>query len=161
MSESFVKELENRVLYFEDMTVGDRFETGGRTVTEGDIVAFAGLSGDFHSLHMDAEYAAKTPHGQRIAHGLLILSMSSGLTQRLPLMRFIERSTIGLAGIDCKFLKPTFIGDTVHVALEVVEKIPGKKPDRGTVAMKRSVINQHGETVMEATVRIVLKRNQS
>lgn len=157
MAESLLQQVEGHISYFEDLNVGDRFETGGRTVTEADIVAFAGLSADFHSLHMDAEYAAKTVHGQRIAHGLLVLSMVSGLSARLPLMRFMERSTLGLAGIECKFLKPVFIGDTVHVVLEVAEKVPGRKPDRGTIVMRRTAVNQGGETVIEATWRIVLK----
>ena len=154
---SLLDEMESRVLYFEDVGLGEKFETAGRTVTEADIVGFAGLSGDFHALHMDAEFAAKTPHGQRIAHGMLVLAMSSGLAQRLPLMKLIERSTIGLAGIEVRFPKPTFIGDTIRILVEVAEKIPGKKPDRGTVVLKRLAVNQRGETVMEASVRLVLR----
>ncbi len=152
-----LRQIEGHTSYFEDLTVGDRFVSGGRTVTEADIVGFAGLSADFHSLHMDAEFAAATPHGRRIAHGLLVLAMVSGLCARLPVMRFMERATLGLAGIECRFLKPVFIGDTVHAALEIVEKRPGKKPDRGTIVMRRSAVNQHGETVLEATWRIVVR----
>jgi acyl dehydratase len=157
MTDSLLRDIDGQVSYFDDLVLGERFESGGRTVTEADIVAFAGLSGDFHSLHMDAEYAAKTPHGRRIAHGMLVLSMMSGLAARLPLMRCIEKTTLGLAGIECRFLKPVFIGDTVHVALEVAEKLPGKKPDRGTVVMRRCAVNQHGEIVIEALSRIVLR----
>ena len=158
VTDSLLKDIEKQVYFFEDVTVGERYETSGRTVTESDVVTFAGLSGDFHSLHMDAEYAAQTPHGKRIAHGLLILAMSSGLAQRLPFMKFIERSTLGLLGIESRFMKPVFLGDTVRIVVEVADKTPGKKPDRGTVVLKRHAINQRGETVMEATVRIVLKR---
>jgi acyl dehydratase len=147
--------------YFDDVQLGERFESGGRTVTEADIVGFAGLSGDFHSLHMDAEYAAKTPHGQRIAHGLLVLSMMSGLAARLPIMRAIERATLGVAGIECRFLKPVFIGDTIRVQVEIAGKTPGRKPDRGTLAMRRTALNQRGEAVLEATWQIVLRRNAS
>jgi acyl dehydratase len=157
MSGSLLAQLENTTLYFEDIQAGARFESAGRTVTESDIVAFAGLSGDFNSLHMDAQFAAATPHGQRIAHGLLVLAMVSGLATRLPLMKLIEKSILGLAGLECRWLRPAFIGDTLHVVLEIVEKEPGRKPDRGTLVMKRSAVNQRGETVMESTWRIVLK----
>jgi acyl dehydratase len=150
-------QLEDRALYFDDLAVGESFTTGGRTVTEADIVNFAGLSGDYHSLHMDAEYAATTPLGRRIAHGMLVVAMTSGLVAKLPLMRFLERTTIGLAGVSCRFLKPVFIGDTIRVDLQVAEKVPGKKPDRGTVVMRRSVRNQHGELVIEGDWKIVLR----
>jgi acyl dehydratase len=157
MSRNLLAEIEGTTLYFDDLNVGARFQTSGRTVTEGDIVAFAGLSGDFNSLHMDAEFAAGTPHGQRIAHGLLVLAMTSGLSTRLPLMKLIEKAILGLAGLECKWVKPAFIGDTLHAVTEIVAKEPGRKPDRGTLVMKRVAVNQHGETVMESTWRLVLK----
>jgi acyl dehydratase len=157
MSSTLLAAIESTTLYFDDLDAGARFETAGRTVTEGDIVAFAGLSGDFNSLHMDAEVAATTPHGQRIAHGLLVLSIVSGLSTRLPLMKLIEKAILGLAGLECRWLRPAFIGDTLHVVVEIVAKEPGRKPDRGTLVMKRTAVNQHGETVMESTWRIVLK----
>ena len=157
MGSSLLDAIEGTTLYYDDLEVGDRFETVGRTVTEADIVGFAGLSGDFNSLHMDAEFAATTPHGQRIAHGLLVLSIASGLSTRLPLMKLIERAILALAGLECKWLKPTFVGDTVHVVVEIQGKEPGRKPDRGTLVTKRSAINQRGETVMESVWRIVLK----
>lgn len=157
MSSSLLDAIESTTLYFEDLEAGARFETAGRTVTESDVVAFAGLSGDFNSLHMDAEFAATTPHGQRIAHGLLVLSIVSGLSTRLPLMKLIEQAILGLAGLECRWLKPALIGDTLHVAVEIMAKEPGRKPDRGTVVMKRSAVNQRGETVMESTWRIVLR----
>ena len=157
MSSNLLAAIENTTLYFDDLSVGDRFETSGRTVTEGDIVAFAGLSGDFNSLHMDAEFATSTPHGQRIAHGLLVLAMVSGLATRLPLMKLMEKAILGLAGLECKWFKPVFIGDTLHVAVEIVDKEQGRNPDRGTLVMKRSAVNQRGETVMESIWRIVLK----
>jgi acyl dehydratase len=157
MSSSLLADIERTTLYFDDLDVGDRFETSGRTVTEGDIVAFAGLSGDFNSLHVDAEFAAGTPHGQRIAHGLLVLAIVSGLSTRLPLMKLIEKAILGLAGLECKWVKPAFIGDTLHAVTEIVAKEPGRKPDRGTLVMKRVALNQRGETLMESTWRLVLK----
>jgi acyl dehydratase len=157
MSSNLLAAIENTTLYFDDLNVGARFETSGRTVTEGDIVAFAGLSGDFNSLHMDAEFATSTPHGQRIAHGLLVLAIVSGLSTRLPLMKLMEKAILALAGLECKWFKPVFIGDTLHVVVEIVDKEQGRKPDRGTLVMKRSAVNQRGETVMESLWRIVLK----
>lgn len=157
MSSSLLETIENTTLCFEDLNVGDRFQTGGRTLSEADIVGFAGLSGDFNSLHMDAEFAAQTPHKARIAHGLLVLAITSGLATRLPLMKLIERSILGLAGLECRWFKPSFIGDTLHVVVEIASKEAGKKADRGTLVMKRAAVNQHGDTVMESIWRIVLK----
>jgi acyl dehydratase len=157
MSATLLEQIEHTTLYFEDLDVGDRFRTAGRTVTEADVVGFAGLSGDFNALHMDAAFAAGTPHGQRIAHGLLVLAIASGLATRLPLMKLIEPAVLGLAALECRWLKPTFIGDTLHVEVEIAQKEPGKKPDRGTLVMKRLAVNQRGETVMESTWRIVLR----
>ena len=157
MSSSLLTAIETTTLYFDDLDVGARFQTAGRTLTESDIVAFAGLSGDFNALHTDAEFAATTPHRQRIAHGLLVLSIVSGLSTRLPLMKLIEEAILGLASLECRWHRPTYIGDTLHVVVEIVGKEPGHKPGRGTLVLKRSAVNQRGETVMESTWRIVLK----
>jgi acyl dehydratase len=119
MSRELLAALEGTTLYFDDLAVGDRQTTAGRTLTEADIVGFAGLSGDFNALHMDAEFAAGAPHGRRIAHGLLVLAIASGLSTRLPLMKLLEKSIFGLAGLECKWAKPVFIGDTLHVVLEI------------------------------------------
>jgi acyl dehydratase len=119
MSRELLAALEGTTLYFDDLAVGGRQTTAGRTLTEADIVGFAGLSGDFNALHMDAEFAAGAPHGQRIAHGLLVLAIASGLSTRLPLMKLLEKSIFGLAGLECKWAKPVFIGDTLHVVLEI------------------------------------------
>lgn len=148
---------DDNTLWFDDVLEGDSFVSPGRTVTEADIINFAGLSGDFHSLHMDATYAASTPHGQRIAHGMLIVAMSAGLVAKLPFMRRIERATLGLAGVECRFLKPVFIGDTVYVRLVVAQKTPSRKPDRGIMVVRRVIINQHGDAVVEGDWKLVLK----
>ena len=144
-------------IYFEDIEVGHAVTSPGRTMTEADIVNFAGLSGDFHSLHMDATYAASTPNGQRIAHGMLIVAMSAGLVAKLPFMRLIEQATLGLSGIECRFLKPVFIGDTVQVRLEVAQKTASRKPGRGTVVVRRVIVNQNGDTVIEGNWKLVLR----
>lgn len=156
MASALLQTLENASVDYDDLGPGDRFVTAGRTVTEADIVNFAGLSADYNQLHTDREFAAKTPHGQRIAHGLLVLSIMSGLCTRLPLNKFMEQAIIGLAGLQAKWLRPVFVGDTLHVQVEVLGKEPGKKPGRGTVVFKRTAHNQNGEAVLETEWRIVM-----
>lgn len=156
MNSELLRNLETATVAFDDLTVGDRFVTAGRTVTEADIVAFAGLSGDFNQLHTDAEFAARTQHGQRVAHGLLVLAIMSGLCTRLPVNKFMEPSIIGLAGLQAKWLRPVMAGDTLHVVVEVAATEPGRKPGRGTVRFKRSAQNQRGETVLETEWAIVM-----
>lgn len=143
---------------FDDVPVGATFTTGGRTVTDADVVNFAGLSGDFHSLHMDETFAASTTHGRRLAHGMLVVSMTAGLVAKLPLMGLLERTTLGLVGVECKFLKPTFIGDTIRVVLHVVEKTESRKLDRGAVVMRRTVLNQNGDAVIEGIWKLIVRR---
>jgi acyl dehydratase len=155
---SVLEQIEAYKIYFETIDVGAKFETPGRTITEADIVAFAGLSGDYNALHTDAEYAAGTQHKQRIAHGLLVLSIMSGLSTRLPFMKAMEKTLIGLANLQCRWRKPSFIGDTLHIELEVIEKKPSHKPDRGTVILSRKAIDQNGEVVLESEWSLVLKR---
>ncbi|MCP1336265.1 MaoC/PaaZ C-terminal domain-containing protein [Futiania mangrovi] len=157
-----LRDIENYKVYFDTLEVGERFVSEGRTVTERDIIAFAGLSGDFNALHIDAEYAATTQHGQRIAHGLLVLSIASGLSTQMPVMKFMSSTIVGLANLECRWLKPTFIGDTIHVVLEVTEKVPSRsKPDRGTLVLSRKAVNQRGETVMDSTWKLILKKSDA
>lgn len=160
MSERLAALAEGYTLCFEDFTVGDAFTTSGRTITEADVVNFAGLSADYNALHVDADFAATTLHGGRIAHGLLVLAISSGLCTRLPLMKYLEPSILGLKSLECRFMKPCKLGDTIHVRLEIADTMPGKKPDRGTIAMKRVAVNQHGEDVMESIWHLVVKTRQ-
>ena len=155
---SILQDIESYEVHFETLSIGDTFTTAARTVTEADIVAFAGLSGDYNALHTDAEYAAGTPHGGRIAHGLLVLSIVSGLSTRLPVMKCMERTILGLASLQCRWRRPTKIGDTIHVVLEVVDKQPGAKSDRGCVVLRRTAINQRGEAVMESDWSLILRR---
>lgn len=157
MSERLLRRIDDYVAYFEDLEVGDTFLTSGRTVTEADVVNFAGLSADYNSLHVDAAFAAGTPHQGRIAHGLLVLAISSGLCTRLPVMKFLEPSILGLADLHCRFRRPCKIGDTLKVRMTVTDKQPGRKPDRGTVTLARVAVNQHGEDVMESVWQIVLR----
>jgi acyl dehydratase len=135
-----------RGLYFEEFQVGQTITTPARTITEADIVAFAGLSGDHNSIHTDAAYAAKTPFGQRVAHGLLVISIVSGLAARTGV---IEGTVLAFREIlDWKFSKPVFIGDTVHGVLMVEETKAMPRLGGGAITLSVEVRNQVGETCM-------------
>lgn len=113
---------------------------------------FAALSGDWYPLHTDKEWAAKTPFGQRIAHGLLVLSVCSGLWNIEP------GTVVAFYGIDkLRFTAPTFIGDTIHVELEVLAK-EDRGPDHGVVTFQMEAKNQRNETVMVATNKILMRK---
>jgi 3-hydroxybutyryl-CoA dehydratase len=141
-------------LYFDDYVVGVVTTSRGRTVTEADIVNFAGLSGDFVELHMNEEYAKRGPFGRRIAHGALIFSISTGLTvQMIP----DHEAIIAFYGVDkLRFVAPVFIGDTVHVTKRVLEK-QTKAGSRGVVTFETNVFNQNGEPVVVYTDRLMVK----
>jgi acyl dehydratase len=141
--------------YFEEIQVGDEYLSPGRTVTEADIVAFAGLSGDYNVLHTDAEFMRTSIFGERIAHGLLGLAISSGLGTRAMPRQF---ATLAFLGLRWRFKGPIKIGDTIKVRLNVAEKRETSKPDRGIVTIRRVVLNQHGETVQEGDTEIMVER---
>jgi len=134
-------------IYFEDLEVGREVNSPARTLTEADIVNFAGLSGDFHVLHTDAEFAKITPFGQRIAHGLLGLSIASGLVMRNP--GASQQKLVAFLGMTWDFRHPVFIGDTIHVSQTVSSKRPTKKPGLGVVICDIKVINQRGDICQE------------
>lgn len=150
--------LQARLFFFEDLNVGDCFDSPTRTITEADVVNFACLSADFNRLHVDAEYARGTAYGQRIAHGLLVLAVMSGLVTRMLLNQHLEPNLMGLLDIQCRFPKPTFIGDTMQVRVFVAEKTVTSKPDRGVVAFRREVVNQCGEVVVEGVWKLLVRR---
>ena len=138
--------------YFEEIEIGQKWVVKGRTITEADVVNFAYLSGDWHSIHTDREYAAQTTFGQRIAHGFLVLSISTGM---VPANR---ETVLALYGVDrVRFIAPVFIGDTVHLELEAVEK---KERDDGTgvVAFDYRIINQRGEPVIVAVYKLWMRK---
>ena len=143
--------------YFEDIRVGDAYVSPGRTVTEADIVAFAGLSGDYNILHTDAEYMRTSIFGERIAHGLLGLALQSGLGTRAMARPF---ATLAFLGLRWRFKAPIKIGDTIKVHLEVTGKRETSKPDRGIVVIQRSVLNQRGEVVQEGDTDIMIERRR-
>lgn len=127
--------------YFEEIAEGEHTQSRGRTITEADLVNFAGVSGDFHPLHTDAEHAAQSSFSERIAHGLLVLSVSAALA-----MEYNEHAFFyGFETI--RFVNPTFIGDTISVKTEVVETVE-KSDEYGRVVTHAEATNQDGETVL-------------
>jgi acyl dehydratase len=140
---------------YEDITVGDEYLSPGRTVTEADIVAFAGLSGDYNVLHTDAELMRTSIFGERIAHGLLGLAIQSGLGTRAVARPF---ATLAFLGLKWRFKGPIRIGDTIRVRIKVTDKRETSKPDRGIVVMQRTVLNQRGETVQEGETELMVER---
>ncbi len=143
--------------YFDEFEVGEVIITAARTVRECDIATFAGLSGDYNPLHTDEEWAKNSsPHGGCIAHGALVIAIASGLRQQT---RFMEGTTIALAGITEKFLAPTRAGDTIHCRIEITEMKPSRsKPDRGLLVYDCDIINQKGVTVVHQELTVMLKR---
>lgn len=135
-------------LYFDDVAVGQEWESLGRTITEADIVNFAGISGDFNPIHMDHEFARTTPFQKPIAHGLLILGMASGLAVNSPQMRTLAFLSIQ----DWQFRGPIFIGDTIRVRTRVVTKEARGKGRRGVISWQRQIVNQAEKIVQEGVV---------
>ena len=136
-------------LYFEEFSVGQKITSVGRTVTEGDIMSFAGLTGDYNQIHTDAAFAATTQFGQRIAHGLLGLSIGVGLLMRTGVL---EGTVLAFREIvEWKFIKPVFIGDTIHAEMTVTETKSLPRLGGGSVTIVFDVKNQKDETVMKGT----------
>jgi acyl dehydratase len=145
-------------IVWEDLTVGTRYVTSSRTITEGDVAAFAALTGDFNRLHVDAEYAKTSVMGQRIAHGLLVASFMAGLTSRSIVNQLMEDALLGVLENTVKYPKPTFIGDTIRVEIEVVEQRETSNPGRGIVRFVRKAVNQRDEVACELGATCLLKR---
>ena len=141
--------------YFEDFEIGEEAVTAGRTITETDIVNFAGITGDWNELHTNKETSARGPFKERIAHGALIFSIATGLSVRLGQT---NDTVIAFYGLDrLRFVKPTFIGDTVRVRQKVEEKTE-RDAHSGLVTMLNEVINQRDEVVVSYTAKVLLKR---
>ncbi len=144
-------------LYFEDLNVGDTIVTDGRTITEADIMLFAGLSGDHYKLHTNEEYAKTTMFGSRIAHGLLILSIGTGLSMQLG---FLNGTVEAFMSLEWQFRRPMYIGDTVHVEAEIAEKKPMKRLGGGLITLKTRILNQKGEIVQRGTWSILVRSRE-
>ena len=143
-------------LYFEDYQVGDEFTTDDRTITESDIVNFAGLSGDFNPLHMSEVFGQTTLFKGRVAHGLLGLAVQSGLMSQTPASK--QMAVMAFLGLTWRFTGPIMIGDTIHVRSRVKEKRETSKPDRGLLLTEREVINQRGAVVQKGEVTLMVQR---
>ncbi len=142
-------------MYFEEFELGHRMVSPGRTVTEADIVNFAGISGDFSSIHTDAVYAEGTPFGQRVAHGLLGMSIASGLAVRTGVL---EGTVIAFREIDnWKFSQPLFIGDTIHLEIEVEERKLVPRLGGGMLTLGLKIINQDDRTVMKGQWIVIVE----
>jgi acyl dehydratase len=138
-----------RGMFFEEFEVGQKITTAARTVTETDIVMFAGLTGDFNQIHVDAEFSKTTPFGARVAHGLLGLSIASGLLVQTGMM---EGTIMAFREVnEWKFVKPIFIGDTIHVETEVTETKDLPRIGGGSIHLLLDVKNQKGETLMKGS----------
>jgi acyl dehydratase len=145
------------VHYLDDLVAGQRFVSAARTVTESDVVAFAGLSGDFNPIHTDVEFAKGSVYGQRVVFGLLGLSIATGLLDRLGVF---SGSAIAMLGInDWRFTAPVFIGDTLHLELTILSVRPSaSKPDRGIVERQFELHNQHGVVVQTGRIDVLVRR---
>ena len=137
---------------FDALTQGERYSTRGRTIGEADVTTFATLTGDTHPQHTDAEWAAAGRFGERIAHGLLVLSYAAGLMQFDP-DRVVALRRVG----DAVFKQPVKIGDTVHVEGEITD-LREVDAQTGLVSTRWRVLNQRGKLVMMASVELVWRR---
>jgi acyl dehydratase len=148
--------MEEKAKYFEDYQLGEKRVTGAKTITEADIIIHAGQTGDFFPHHIDAEFAKTTPFGQRIAHGTLTFSVGVGLTAS-----FINPVAFSYGYDHLRFIRPVFIGDTIHTEVTITDKYDNKKhPDKGMVVEGLAVINQHGQTVMVANHLLMCDRRE-
>lgn len=142
-------------LYFEDFENAGELTTRGRTITEADIVLFAGLTGDFVELHTNEEFARQTPFGRRVAHGAFVFGVSVGLSTRTNLL---DDTLLAFAGVDkLRFMAPVFIGDTIRVTKRVAER-KELGPAQGTVVFETRVLNQREEVVLIYFDKMLLKR---
>ena len=141
--------------YFEEFTVGERFVTRGRTITEADLVTFAAITGDYNPLHVDADFGKTTQFGERIAHGMLGASYAVGLIAALGLT---EGTVIAIVHMTWDFTTPIKIGDTIHVDQTVKSMRETKKADRGIIVFEVNLINQRGEVVQKGERVLLVAR---
>jgi 3-hydroxybutyryl-CoA dehydratase len=143
-----------RGLYFEEFEQGVELTTPGRTITETDIQLFAGLTGDYTQLHTDAEFCKDTIFGQKVAHGLLGLSVGSGLGARLG---FIEGTAVALREVAWKFTGPIFAGDTIHLLVKVSEKKAMPRLGMGLITFDVSLLNQKDEVIQKGQWKVLIQ----
>ncbi|HXZ44217.1 MAG TPA: MaoC/PaaZ C-terminal domain-containing protein [archaeon] len=145
--------------FYEDLEVGEEYESPARTITEADIVNFSAISGDWSPVHTDEEYCKQTPYKTRIAHGLLGLAAVEGLKQRIP--AFAEVRYMASLYWNYKFTGPILMGDTIRIRVKIASKRETKKPDRGIVVEYVTMLNQRGEIVQEGEHGLMALRKGS
>lgn len=145
---SFTSSYTSAHLYFDDLEVGNEWTSGGRTVTEADIVNFAGFSGDFNPIHIDHEFAKTTPFRRPIAHGFAVFCIASGLGVHAPPVRTMAMLRVNV----WNFTAPVFAGDTVRSVSRVKEKTLRGRGRRGEIVWYRAVINQDGKVIQDGEV---------
>ena len=144
------------IKYFEEFELNEKRSTGGRTVTETDIVIHAGQSGDFFPHHMDEEWCKTQPFKKRIAHGTLIFTIAVGLTAHV-----INEVAMTYGYDRLRFIKPVFIGDTIRATVTISNIKEHKKPGFGLVTELVEVFNQHGEVVMVCEHVLLVHKKES
>lgn len=143
------------VKYYSDFEKGEEFITPARTITEADVTIFSGLSGDYNPLHTNKEFAKETIFQERIVHGLLGISIATGLIFRTGIF---DGSTIAFLGIeDWSFKKPIFIGDTIYVKLTIADIRKSSRPGRGILIRKVEVLNQKNEVIQSGILPLLVK----
>jgi acyl dehydratase len=146
-------------LYWEDLRVGLAGRSPGRTVTEADVVAFAGLSGDFNPLHTDADYAREHSFaGERVAHGLLGLSIASGLFTRTAVGIGLQEQVLAMLSLEWSFVGPIRLGDAIALEFEIASLRETSKPERGVVAIERTLVRGDGTLVQRGTTTLMVAR---
>ncbi len=141
------------ILNFQELTVGDEWESQGRTITESDVSHFAGLSGDFNPLHIDYEYSKNSTFAQPVAHGLLGLTIASGLASHAPRVDTMAF----LAILEWHFHHPILFGDTIRLVSRVESLEPKSRGRRGLVVWDRRLINQHGRIVQSGRLQTMVR----
>lgn len=151
--------MSTRSLQWKDLYVGMSFESPSRTITEADVVMFAGLTGDYSELHTSEEFAKRTDFQRRVAHGLLGLAYAHGLMwARTGELRDCAIAFLGLS--EWKFRRPIFLGDTIHVKYRIAEMRESKSnPERGIVTFDVQVFNQHNEVVQEGKKVLMVSKS--
>ena len=139
---------------FEQFRAGEVFLTPRRTITEADIGAFAGLTGDYNPLHTDEIYASATAFGGRVAHGPMLIGIAFGLMSRLDLL---DGTALGLLGLDWTFKQPVRPSDAVLARVEVLDVVPGKSGDRGVVSLKIALLNQSDDLVQQGHAKVLVR----
>jgi 3-hydroxybutyryl-CoA dehydratase len=147
-----------RGMYFEEFEIGTEVVSPGRTITETDVVTFAGLSGDYTQLHTDEEFAKGTLFGRRIAHGALVLSIATGLAARLG---FIEGTALAFRELTWKYSQPVYLGDTIHLRARCKELKPMPRLGGGLVVFEAWVINQEGKIVQKGEWHLLVASKET